>query len=263
MLIETHAHLDFPEYDNDRDDVIKRANNSGVAIIINVSSSLKGSFASAELSNNYDCIYAACGIHPHDAKSVTDDAIQKIKELASSSQKVVAIGETGLDFYRNLSEKELQYNAFVKFINLSKELHLPLILHCREESHGEKDAQKMLFKAMRENLKLPFRGVMHCFSGDTEFLEECLDSGLCVSFTCNVTFKNAGRLRDILKITPLDRLLLETDSPFLAPQAKRGSRNEPCHISYLVETISDTIGVTKAEIEDITTKNAKELFCIS
>lgn len=260
MLIETHAHLDFPDYDNDRDDVIRRANASGVGLIINAASNVKGSFASVGLGKEHECVYACCGVHPHDAASVTDNEIAKLRNLALSSKKVIAIGEVGLDFFRNLSPRDAQREAFVKFVRLSKELGLPLILHCREASPDEREAAVLLFEAMRKNLDTPFRGVMHCFSGDKELLKECLDTGLHVSFTCNITFKNAGRLREMLKAVPLNRLLLETDSPFLAPQTKRGERNEPAYLVYLVEAIAENLGVTKEEVERITTENAKRLF---
>lgn len=260
MLIETHAHLDFPEYDRDREEVIRRAEAAGVGIIINVSSSLEGSLASIELSKKYDSIYAACGIHPHHAEDVTDSLIQNLKELALQSEKVVAIGEVGLDFYGNSSPKDIQYSAFIKFIGLSRELNLPLILHCREEAADKGIASRLLFEAVKENLDRPPRAVIHCFSGDEELLGECLNLGLYISFTCNVTFKNAARLRRILKATPMERLLLETDSPFLAPQAKRGQRNEPAYLTYLVEAIAQTQGITKDEVERVTTENAKTLF---
>jgi TatD DNase family protein len=262
MLIETHAHLDFPEYNNDREDVIRRANSAGVGVIINVSSSLAGSIASVELSKRYDCIYASLGIHPHDAKEANDDAIKKIRELALSYQKTVAIGEVGLDFYRNLSPKDIQYNAFVSFIRLSKELNLPLILHCREDAPGKNEASTLMFKALKENLDKPFKGVMHCFSGDEQLLKECLDCGLHISFTCNITYKKADRLKEVLKETPLERLLLETDSPFLAPQIYRGRRNEPAYIAHLADAISEIFNVSRQEIEDITTNNVNSLFNI-
>ncbi|NQT95888.1 MAG: TatD family hydrolase [Candidatus Omnitrophica bacterium] len=262
MIIETHAHLDFPEYKNDLDAVMARAKESGIATIINVSSSLKGCFASVDLSRRYDSIYAALGIHPHDAKEVDNACLDKIRELVASSKKIVAIGEVGLDFYRNLSPKETQHSAFVKFLKLSKELNLPLILHCREETPESREAQDMLFKAMEENLELPFKGVMHCFSGDEKLLRRCLDSGLHISFTCNVTFKKADRLREVLKRTPIDKLLLETDSPFLAPQTERGKRNEPAYLRYLVDAIAEDNEMQKKDIEEITTQNARRLFGI-
>ena len=254
--------MDFPEYDADRQDVIRRASTAGVGIIINVASSLEGSFSSVELSEKYDLVYAACGIHPHHAEEVTDGVIRSLKALALRSKKVVAIGEVGLDFYRNQSLKDAQQQSLVKFIRLSRELNLPLILHCREQAPDNREASTLLLKTLRENLDMPPRAVLHCFSGDAQLLKECLDLGLYISFTCNVTFKNADRLREALKATPIERLLLETDSPFLAPQEKRGRRNEPAYLTYLAEAIAGNLNISRDEVERITTKNAKELFQI-
>jgi TatD DNase family protein len=263
MLIETHAHLDFPDYNSDRDDVIRQANSAGIGIIINVSSSIEGCFKSVELSKCYNCIYAACGVHPHDAKEISDSAIKKIKDLILSSKKVVAIGEVGLDFYRNLSGRDIQYETFIKFLKLSKELNLPLILHCREEAVGKKEASGLIIKALKEYFNAPIKAVMHCFSGDEESLREYLDMGIYISFTCNITFKNADRLRNIVKLVPIERLMLETDSPFLAPQVKRGQRNEPAYLTYLVWALSEILSISKEEIERLTTENAKRFFNIA
>lgn len=260
MLIDTHAHLDFPDYKNDRAEVIERARNNGVDIIINVGSSLEGSFASVDLSNRYDCIYAACGIHPHDAQKVLKEDIEKIRELIENNNKVVAIGEVGLDFYRNLSPKEVQYNILLDFLKLSNHFDLPLIIHCRDSSPDNKDALRTLLDALKQKKDQPVKGVIHCFSFDRYVLDECLKMGLYISFTANITYKRADNLREVLKYAPLNRLLLETDAPFLAHQAKRGQRNEPSYLSYLVSTISECKGIGSKEIEDATTENARRLF---
>jgi len=260
MIIETHAHLDFPEYDKDRKEVIERAKNAGVGIIINCSADLKGSIASVGLSREYECIYAACGIHPHSAKSLTEESFSRLRSLILSTEKVIAIGEVGLDFYRDISPRDLQYEAFVRFVRLSKEIDLPLIIHCREESPDKRDAARLIIDTLRDNLVLPVRGVVHCFSAGPELLREYLDLGLYISFTCNITYEKAQGLRQTLKGVPIDRLLLETDAPFLSPQAKRGRRNEPAHLIYLIEAISGLIGMSRQEIERITTENAKRLF---
>jgi TatD DNase family protein len=261
-MIETHAHLDFADYNADRESVIERAKAAGIKAIINVGSTLDGSVASVELANRYDFIYAACGIHPHDAKAVDDDAVQSLKRLIKSTGKAVAIGEVGIDLYRELSPLKAQEQAFEKFVLLSKQLNLPLIIHCREKPGGESYAADILFKIMKENLHMPYKGVMHCFSGDRQTLGRCLDSGLYVSYTCNITYNKANRLRDVLKRTPLNRLLLETDSPYLSPQEKRGLRNEPSYIKYLVRAIAEITGFSEPEIEEQTDKNAKGLFCL-
>lgn len=252
MLIDTHCHLDFKDFDRDRDSVIERAEKAGVARIINVGSSIEGTRRSIELAKKYDIVYTSLGIHPHDAKSVTDEVIDSFRKLARE-KKVVAIGEVGLDYFRNLSPKNEQVSAFKKFIQLAKDLSLPLILHSREASREVLDILKSEWKA-------GLRGVMHCFAGDKTFLKECLDAGLFVSFTCNLTFKNAEVLREVAKAMPIERLLLETDAPFLAPQEFRGKRNEPSYLTYLVEEWAKVSGLSKDDVARITTHNANALF---
>ena len=252
MLIDTHCHLDFKDFDHDRDDVINRALKAGVTKIINVASSIEGSCRAVELANKYDMVYATVGVHPHDAKSVTDSAISELKAL-TKDKKVVAIGEVGLDYYRNLSPKEDQVSAFKKFIYLALDLDLPLIIHARE---ADRDALDILKMEKREAL----RGVIHCFSGTSDFMKECLDIGFFISFTANITFKKADDLRIVARDIPPERLLLETDAPFLAPQAMRGSRNEPAYLTHLAGEWSRLLDLSKDDVARITTHNANSLF---
>ncbi|MBI4974791.1 MAG: YchF/TatD family DNA exonuclease [Candidatus Omnitrophica bacterium] len=252
MIIDTHCHLDFKDFDQDRDGVIDRARKAGVNRIVNVGSSIEGTRRSIELAKRYDIVYASLGVHPHEAKSVTDKTIDDFRALAKE-RKVVAIGEVGLDYYRNLSPKEVQVGAFKKFIHLAGDLKLPMILHSRE-------ADREVLDILRKEKEKDQTGVMHCFSGDEDFLKECLDLGLFISFTCNLTFKNAKNLREVAKGVPAERLLLETDAPFLAPQEFRGKRNEPSYLVYLVEEWSKVLGLSKDDIARITTHNANRLF---
>ena len=253
MLIDTHCHLDFKDFDPDRDEVINRARAKGVSRIINVGSSLEGSRRSIELSEKYDFVYAAVGIHPHDAEKADKDALKELENLASSD-KVVAIGEIGLDYYRNLSPADVQKKTFREFIRLSKKLDLPLIIHNRG-SHKD-----MLGILKEEFNNETINGVMHCFSGDEDFLKACLDLGLYISFTCNLTFKNADNLRSLAKGVPMEKLLLETDAPFLTPQEYRGKRNEPAYITFLAEAFSKIHSLSVEDIGRITSHNANELF---
>ncbi|MBI4335034.1 MAG: YchF/TatD family DNA exonuclease [Candidatus Omnitrophica bacterium] len=253
MLIDTHCHLDFKDFDPDRDEAINRAKAAGVELIINVGSSLEGSRRSVELAEKHDCIYASVGIHPHDAAKADNKAFDELKKLASFG-KVVAVGEVGLDYYRNLSPAAVQKKCFKDFILFSKELNLPLILHSRE---AHKDMLAILKEGFPDG---KIRGVMHCFSGDENFLMECLSLGLYISFTCNLTFKNAAGLRRLAGKAPVERLLLETDAPFLAPQARRGKRNEPAHLTFLVDELSSVFSLSRDDITRITTHNANELF---
>ncbi|MDD5437126.1 MAG: YchF/TatD family DNA exonuclease [Candidatus Omnitrophica bacterium] len=252
MLIDTHCHLSFPDFDRDRDDAIDRAKKIGVTGIIDVGSSIEGTRRAVELARARDIVYATVGVHPHEAKSVTDEVISEFRKLAKEA-KVVAVGEVGLDFYRNLSPKEEQESAFRKFIRLARDLGLPLIIHARE-------AARDTIRILDEEKGAGLRGVMHCFSGDERFLEECLGLGLYVSFTCNLTFKNAEGLRSVAKKVPVEKLLLETDAPYLAPQKFRGKRNEPAYLVYLVDQWADITGLSRNDISRITTHNANALF---
>jgi len=253
MLIDTHCHLDFKDFDPDRDAALERAKAAGIGKIINIASSMEGSRRSVALAEKYDMVYASVGIHPHEAKGVTADAMSEIKKLAAST-KVVAIGEVGLDYYRNLSPKNEQIAAFEAFIALAGELDLPLVIHARECASDIIDILKKSQKAS------PVNGVIHCFSGDADFLKKCLDMGLYVSFTCNITFKNAKVLRHTAKAMPVERLLLETDAPYLAPEGMRGKRNEPAYMVALLDEWSKILGLSKEDIERITTHNANDLF---
>ena len=252
MLIDTHCHLDFPEFDEDRDEVIRRAKSAGIGYIINIGSSLLGSKKALELSQQYDFIYATIGLHPHEADKFDDKVRASIEKLARED-KVAAIGETGLDYYKNYSKTENQKILFRYLVKLAKDLALPLVIHNRE---AEEDTLNILSGV------LPIKAVVHCFSGDENFLKACLDFGFFVSFTCNITYKKAENLRHLVKITPLDRLLLETDAPFLAPQDFRGKRNEPAYVKYLAEEIARIKEMGLAEVADITTDNARKFFMV-
>jgi len=250
MLIDTHCHLDFAQFSGDRDAVIRRAKEAGVGYFVNIGATLDSSAASCELAAQFPEIYAAVGVHPHDADGFKEDNPAKIRELAVRD-KVVAIGETGLDYYRNLSSPENQKRLFTNLIALAKSLDLPLVVHTRQ---AEEDTLKILKAAM------PLRAVVHCFSGDENFLKQCLDLGFFISFTCNITYKKAQRLREMVKLTPLDKLMLETDAPYLSPEGFRGKRNEPSHIKLLAEEISRIKGVSFEEVAQKTTENAKLFF---
>lgn len=251
MFIDTHAHLDFSDFDTDREDVLKRAQEKGVERIINVSSSIQGCNRSLELARRYDGIYASIGVHPHDVKEIDDKVFKQIESLAYG-EKVIAIGEVGLDFYRNLSPENIQREFFKKFIALSTFSGLPLIIHSRA---AEGETVEILKGASGK-----LEGVVHCFSGSSDFLEACLRLGLFISFTCNVTYKKSDTLRELVCRVPLERLLLETDCPYLSPEGFRGKRNEPSNVRLLAEFIA---GLRKCSIEEIaaqTTENVKRLF---
>ena len=254
MLIDTHCHLDFKDFEADRNTVLKRSRDSGVGVIINVGSSIEGTARSIKLAAENDFVYAAAGIHPHEADRVAETDIKLFAEFLSKP-KVVAVGEIGLDYYRNISSKDNQKKLFGELLLKAKEKSLPLIIHNRE-SH--QDMMDILSNVMGSSVS----GVMHCFSGDETFLKKCLDMGFFISFTCNITYKNAEKLREVAKLVPMDRLLIETDAPFLAPQDFRGKRNEPAYVRYVAEEIVRIKGMSFEEVAMVTTYNAQRLFKI-
>jgi TatD DNase family protein len=249
-FIDTHCHLDFPQFDNDRDKVIKSAKSEGIDYIINIGSSLEGSQKSLELSQRYDFIYPTVGMHPHEADRFNPGTLKELESLVKNN-KVVAIGEIGLDYFKGYSKKENQIVLFKSLLNLAKEMGLPVVVHNRSASEDT-------LKILKETL--PIKTVLHCFSGDDNFLSECLNLGFFISFTCNITYKKAQDLRNLVKIASLERLLLETDAPFLPPQDLRGKRNEPIYIKYLAQEIARIKGMGVEEVAKITTKNAKNFF---
>lgn len=253
MLIDTHCHLDFEEFELDRDEVIKRASASGVKYIINIGSSKEGSLHSINLAGQYENIFATVGIHPHNADTVTDELITFLKEKVLSSQKVVAVGEVGLDYFKSESSSQAQINAFQRFIQLSKELNLPLVIHSR-------DAQADTLSILKESGAK--KVVLHCFSANEAYLKKYLGMGYFVSLTCNLTYKNTHTLRNLLKQIPPERLMLETDAPFLPPQEFRGKRNEPAYIKYLCQTVSDIYGLSFEDVSRITSLNTVNFFGI-
>jgi len=263
MFIDTHCHLDFKQFDADRNEVIKRAQQAGVSHIINVGVDIRGSKASVELAKQYDNIFATVGIHPHYAQEVKQEDIQIIEGL-TEYDKIVAIGEIGLDYFDHqkpevIIEKSFrlkQQNVLLKFIDLAIRKDLPIIFHCR-------NAADDLLSIIAENIKKEDSAVIHCFSQSKEFLRACLDKGMYVSFTANITYKKSENLRELITYVPLDRFFLETDAPYLTWQGKRGQRNESSFIPFLAEEIAWIKKIGVNELAQITTNNAKNFFKIN
>jgi len=248
MLIDTHAHLDFEEFDKDRDLVIKRAFDSGVEKIINIGTNLKSSKKSIGLAEVYENIYATVSLHPID---VDDEEFneQDFLKLARHP-KVVAIGETGLDYYHK-SDQGKQKEVFKKLVGIAASLEKPIIIHCRE---AEADVLDIL-----KNLVLPKgAGVIHCFGKDYQTAKKFIDLGFIVSYTGNITY-NPQWIASI-KEMPIEKIMIETDCPFLAPTPFRGQRNEPAHVKYVAEKIAQIKGLSFEEVSQITTKNAIKFF---
>lgn len=251
MLIDTHAHLYFNQFDDDRDQVIQGAFDSGVANIINIGIDVETSRQCVELAERHDGLFAAAAIHPNDSTKLNQTTLAELREL-SQHPKVVAIGEIGLDFYRDRSPAELQEKALRAQIRLAKEVELPLIIHNREAGHE-------ILEVIKSEGSEGLSGVFHCFSEGTDIAEEVLELGFHLSFTGNLTFKKS-ELPEVAQRVPLNRLLLETDSPFLSPEPRRGRRNEPAQVIYIAQKLAEIKETTLAEIEKKTTANAVRLF---
>jgi TatD DNase family protein len=251
MLADTHAHLTMPEY-RDIEQVLDRARSAGLEFIIDVGFDIDSSEKSTHLSKNSNFIYSAVGIHPHDAKSFHEDTFRKLQELVEMP-RVVAIGEIGLDYHYSLSSQEEQKRVFSKLLWLAREKKLPIIIHGRESYSDIKD---IIIREGHSNIE----GVFHSFAGDKDILKWALDSGFYISVSGMVTFKKAQNIVDTVKAVPMDRLLIETDCPYLTPDPHRGTRNEPAYVKLVAEAVASIKGMTLDEVGEATTKNAKRLF---
>jgi TatD DNase family protein len=255
MLIDSHAHLDDERFDKDRDRLIKSLKESGIDLIINPGSDLGSSIKAVSLSEQYDNIYAAVGVHPHSAKEMDESTIEVLKSF-TNRDKVVAIGEIGLDYYYDNSPREIQRQKFVEQLELAKEVNLPVIIHTR-------DAAQETFDILKEAQDGSLKGVLHCYSGSVEMALEYVKMGFYISLGGPITFKNARVSREVAKAVPIDRLLIETDSPYLTPEPYRGKRNEPLFVRYVAGTIAEIRGITFDELAKETSENAKRLFRIA
>ncbi|NLV90884.1 MAG: TatD family hydrolase [Firmicutes bacterium] len=252
-MVDTHVHLDDRRFDADRDQVLQRAWQAGVAFVVNVGADAASSQAAVRLAQQEARVYAAVGVHPHDASSYSPQVEALLRRLAGE-QKVVAIGEIGLDYYYDNSPRDRQREVFVEQIELALELDLPIVIHSR-------DAQQDTLEILRRYAGRA-RGLMHCFSGSYETAKVCLDLGYYLAFGGSITFKNARRLAEIVKQVPLERMLLETDCPYLTPVPHRGKRNEPCYVTFVAEKVAELKGIDVAEVASVTTQNAKDVFGI-
>lgn len=254
-LIDTHAHLDSSQYDSDRAAVIERAQQGGISQILTVGCDLPSSQASVALATEHDGIYASVGIHPHDALQGSDEGIATLRALAKSSPKVVAIGEIGLDFYRDRSPRDVQRQTFRRQIRLAREVGLPLIIH-------DRDAHDEVETILQEEGAREIGGVLHCFSGDLAMAKRCLDMGFYLSFPGTITYPANSAAREIVKIVPDDRLLIETDCPYLSPVPQRGKRNEPAFVRYTAATIATLRGISVDDVARLVRRNSYDLFQI-
>ncbi|UOY91408.1 TatD family hydrolase [Ectobacillus sp. JY-23] len=254
MLFDTHAHLNAEQFEEDLQQVIERTKEAGVSRIVVVGFDEVTIHKAMELVERYDFIYAAVGWHPVDAIDMTDEHLQWLEELAAHP-KVVAIGETGLDYYWDKSPKEVQQEVFKKQIRLAKKVGLPIVIHNRE-------ATQDIVDILKSEGASEVGGIMHCFSGSAETAKRCIEMNFLISLGGPVTFKNAKKPKEVAAQIPLEKLLIETDCPYLAPHPHRGKRNEPAYVSLVAQEIADIKGLSYEEVARVTTENAKRIFDI-
>jgi TatD DNase family protein len=256
MLIDSHAHIQGKEYAGEADAVIARARDAAVEkiIVVGGAGDMSSNTEAIALVTRFDDLYATVGMHPHDAKDVTEDELRTLRQLISCP-KVIAVGETGLDYYYDYSPRDVQRRVFSQFIRIACDSGLPIVVH-------ERDAAQDTANLLRSEGSGKLRGVIHCFTGDYEAARAYLDLGFYLSLTGIITFKNASALREVVQQVPLERLFVETDSPYLTPVPHRGKRNEPAYVRYVAETIAKVKELTVEEVARVTTANVKDLFSI-
>jgi TatD DNase family protein len=259
MFVDSHAHIDGPEFDIDREDVIQRAHAAGVSRILNVGTGDPHSDAferAIRLGQSQPSIYTAIGTHPHDARLYDDAAEEKIKTLIQSGERVVAWGEIGLDFHYDNSPRDVQVAVFKRQLHAARELNLPVIVHTREAEAETIDLLKTDYDGAYR------RGVFHCFSGSEDLARRAIEIGFMISFSGIVTFKKAEQLRNVARQVPLDRLLIETDCPYLTPVPHRGKRNEPAYVVEVARCLAGLHGLEIDELAHITTENFMRFFSL-
>ncbi|MFP7446973.1 TatD family hydrolase [Bacillus infantis] len=255
MLFDTHVHLNAEQFEEDLEEVIGRAQAEGVSHMVVVGFDRPTITKAMELAEAYDFIFACVGWHPVDAIDMTDEDLAWIEELAAHP-KVVAIGEMGLDYHWDKSPKDVQKDVFRRQIRMAKKVKLPIVIHNR-------DATADVVEILREEGAGEVGGIMHCYSGSVEVAKECLDMNFYISLGGTVTFKNAKKPKEVAEAVPLEKLLIETDCPYLAPHPYRGKRNEPAYVKLVAEQIAELKGLAFKEVAEATTENAKRLFGIN
>ena len=259
MFVDSHAHIDGPEFDADREEVIERAHAAGISAILNVGTGdpHSGAFERAiELGKSHESIYTAIGTHPHDARFYNDEAEERTKSLIEGGERVVAWGEIGLDFHYDNSPREVQVAVFKRQLHAARDLNLPVIIHTREAETETIEILKSDYDGADR------RGVFHCFSGSEDLARRALEVGFMISFSGIVTFKKADELRNIARLVPLDRLLIETDCPYLTPVPYRGKRNEPAYVVEVARCLAGLHGLEIEQLAHVTTENFMRFFSL-
>ncbi len=252
MLFDSHAHYNDEKFDSDRDELLSSMPENNVGLIMNSCSSLDEVPLIFDICEKYPFVYASVGIHPHEVENVTEDDMTRLKEYAKNP-KVKAIGEIGLDYYYDFSPRDVQKKWFARQIEVAKELNMPVIIH-------DRDAHKDCMDILRDCNVKETGGVFHCYAGSVETAREILDWGMYIAFGGTLTFKNSVRPVEVARYAPLDRIVIETDSPYLTPVPHRGKRNSSLYVHYVAEKLAEIRGMSAEEIENITYENAKRCF---
>lgn len=250
-FFDSHAHYNDERFEEDRDELIKSIYNSGITKIINAGYSLESSKKAIEIAKDYDFMYTTAGISPNDIEDFKEENLQAIEELAKN-KKVVAIGEIGLDYHWNTENKALQKHVFISQIEIANKLNLPIVIHTREAIYDTLDILK--------NNKCNKKGVFHCCPLNIDLVREGLKLGFYISFAGPITFKNSKNANEIIKMVPLDRILIETDSPYLSPEPLRGKRNDSRNVKYMAQKIADVKEISVEDVAKATYENAKNIF---
>lgn len=252
-VFDSHAHYDDEKFEIDRDNIIQEIHTKGVDKIITAGYSLEASKKAIEIAKKYDFIYATCGISPNDIEGISLEDLKQIRSLAKENKKVVAIGEIGLDYYWNKENKEQQKDIFIKQIEIANELDLPIVIHTREAIMDTIDI-------LKNKITCNKKGVFHCCPLNIELIKEALKLGFYISFAGPITFKNSKNANEIIKYVPLDKILIETDSPYLAPEPVRGTRNNSSNLKYIVKKIAEVKEISEEEVEIATYNNTCRVF---
>ena len=253
MIFESHAHYDSRKFDEDREELLNSMQENGVGTIINAGATWKSVTTGLELANQYPFVYAALGLHPDEVGNLNEERFEILK-AECQKEKVVAVGEIGLDYYWDNESHDIQKKWFIRQLELARELDLPVIIHSR-------DAAEDTLKIMKEHAQ-GMRGVIHCFSYSKEMAEEYVKLGFHIGVGGVVTFKNGKKLKEVVEAIPIERILLETDSPYLAPEPHRGKRNSSLYLPHIAQMIADLKGLTYDEVVAQTERNSRELFHI-
>ena len=252
MIFDTHTHYDDQAFDEDKEILLGRLKEEGIDTVVNIGASIRTSKSTLKLAEQYPFIYAAIGVHPNETAELNEQHLDWLRDTAKHP-RVVAIGEIGLDYYWKEPDREIQKFWFARQLDLAKEVHLPVVIHSR-------DAAQDTLDIMKEHAPHEAGGVIHCFSYGKELAKEYLDMGFYIGIGGVVTFKNAKKLKEVVESMPMDRMVLETDCPYLSPEPLRGKRNSSLHLSYVVKAVSEIKGISQEEVMEITSANACRLY---